>query len=150
MIEFACADDVFLDAPCATHNEVLMLLSEEAACAEYVDNAKALRDAMYDAERAQKAYKQGNCVLLPVCDACVHQACAMMLHGFDPIKGWPSADKKAVDVVLVTLLPLDASEQDTRCVQALVKRFGDEKFRKSLLRLDDEEELADFINSSVA
>lgn len=149
MTEFACADDVFLDAPCATHNEVVMLLSEEAACAEYAVDAKVLRDAMYNAERSNKALKQGNCVLLPVCDTCIQQACAMMLRGFDPIKGWPSADKKSVDVVLVTLLPQDASERDVQCAQKLAKRFGDEKFRKSLLRFNDEEEVADFINSSL-
>lgn len=148
MSDFISVDDIYLDSPVTTRDELLRLVAEEAKCAGYTDDAQLVK-AAFDAREDEGTTGMMDGFAIPHAkSSAITQAAVMVVRAIDPIKDWPSMDKKPISVAIALLVPdNEAGSTHLKLLSKVAVMLMDENFRKDVLTASDEVTIAQLINS---
>lgn len=149
MSDFVKAEQVFVENPAKSREEVLQLLSDQAVALGLAEDAAAVR-AAYDAREDMGATGMQDGFAIPHAKAdAIKNAGVIVVKLQEPVE-WPSFDDKPVDVVISLLVP--DGEAGTTHVQLLSKvavMLMCEEFRNAMRATDDAAQIAALINEGL-
>ena len=149
MSDFVSASHVVLDCSASTVDEVLKLLSEQAASFGIADDVDALFEAFKAREAEGTTGMMGGFAIPHAKSDAVKQS-AIIVDKFAEGVAWPSMDDAPITCAIALLTP--ASEAGTTHLQLLSKvavLLMDEGFRSSVQAADDAAKIAELINAGI-
>ena len=150
MSDFVSASHVVLGCSASTVDDVLKLLSEQAASFGIASDAEALYAAFKAREAEGTTGMMGGFAIPHAKSDAVTQS-AIIVDKFDEGVAWPSMDDMPITCAIALLTP--ASEAGTTHLQLLSKvavLLMNEDFRTSVQAADDPDKIVELISAGIA
>ncbi len=149
MSKFVKKDQIFLDNPVKTRDELLRFVAEQAVELGVADDADCVLSAILDREsEGATGLKDGFAIPHAQAD-CIKESAVIVVKPSEPIE-WETMDKKPVTCAIALLCPAgEAGKGHLKLLSQLTVLLMNPKFCETVQSADDAEHIADAINDGL-
>lgn len=147
MSGFVKKDEVFVDVPVSTREEVLEFISKEAVRLGVADDEKTVLDAFHKRESEGATGLQGGFAIPHAQSDSIKKSAVIVVKPEKAVE-WETLDGNPVTVAIALLCPTgEAGKDHLRMLSQLAVMLMRPKFCDTVRNADDEEHIAEAINS---